>query len=128
MTTEQKNKILEMNREGQPIREISEAVNIPKTSIGRFLEENEGIYGYRICLICGEEFSYTKRTQAKKFYSKKCHKKNYARRHKSKPKVNRICEYCGCHFKAYAHRKNQRFCSVDCMREYFSRFGYHKEA
>lgn len=90
MTLDQKNQISIMRKENYGLSAIFEAVNIPKTTVNKFLNENKGMEGYRVCSICGEEFSYIKRTQAKKFCPKKYHKKNYARTHKTKPTVNRI--------------------------------------
>ena len=126
MTTEEKNEILKMSREGRNQRDIAIALNIPKTTIQNFLMSNEGIYGYGHCEVCGKEFSYTNRTMHKKFCSDRCNRNNYVHNHPQKKTYKRTCECCGKEFLTYPFKKSQRFCSKECRYRFIGEHGYKK--
>lgn len=63
---------------------------------------------YRVCPICGQEFSYTSRTPNKKYCSRVCYSES------KKTGIYKFCETCGNEFYAPNARSKARYCSWNC--------------
>ena len=115
MTTEEKNKIIELNNAGKKKRAIARLINRDPMTVLRFLDSlDPKIKFFSICPACGEEFAQYKGPGRRRIYcSNKC-------RHSIKiDKVDeRICLNCGKHFITWKNKKKIRFCSQACYFEY----------
>lgn len=71
------------------------------------------------CAYCGEEIWRETRYKAENhFCDQKC---QYAYFHKHYDYIYKNCEVCGIEMKLDKHRKKQRFCSLECRREWYSK-------
>ena len=115
MTTEEKNKIIELNNAKKSKRAIARAINRDPMTVLRFLEDlDPKIKHFSICPACKEEFiQYKGRGRNKIYCSDKC-------RHSiAIDKVDeRICLNCGKRFITWKNKKKIRFCSQACYFEY----------
>ena len=115
MTTEEKNKIIELNAANKKKRAIAREVKRDPMTVLRFLEDlDPNIKNFSICPACGEEFiQYKGRGRNKIYCSNKC------RHSKAIDKVDeRVCLNCGKHFITWKNKKKIRFCSQACYFEY----------
>lgn len=118
MTTEEKNKILLLNRnEDKGIREISALVGISKSAIGDFISSSLDIIKFEKCLNCGEEIAIKKtRGRPARFCCAACKKAYYKNNNSLKTEI-RICEECGKEYKQFRYLKT-RFCSCQCAQKH----------
>jgi len=115
MTTEEKNKIIELNNAKKSKRAIARAINRDPMTVLRFLEDlDPNIKNFSICPACGEEFiQYKGRGRNKIYCSNKC------RHSKAIDKVDeRVCLNCGKHFITWKNKKKIRFCCHSCYVEH----------
>ena len=115
MTTEEKNKIIELNNAKKSKRAIARAINKDPMTVLRFLEDlDPSIKSFSICPACGEEIiQYKGRGRNKIYCSNKC------RHSKAIDKVDeRVCLNCGKHFITWKNKKKIRFCCHSCYVEH----------
>lgn len=116
MTTEEKNKALQMKRNGIGIREVEKVLNVRASTLQSLYERSKDTDVYFVCLECGKEAVNKKtRGRPKKYCSRKC-----AVRHKSRNRplsVLHKCKSCGKEYHQL-RGKNSIFCSRKCYLDY----------
>lgn len=123
MTTEVKNKILELREEGMGYGKIGQELNLKKITVAKFIERLEAkakMPRIGVCPECGKEFAYTPGPTPKRFCCAECKQKwwNKNRLDKKRTYLN-TCEHCGKLFKTVD--KNAKYCSRKCYMD--ERFG-----
>ncbi len=116
MTTEEKNKALQMKRNGIGIREVEKVLNVRASTLQSLYERSKDTDVYFVCLECGKEAVNKKtRGRPKKYCSRKC-----AVRHKSRNRPLSVLQKCKCCGKEYhqLRGKNSIFCSRKCYLDY----------
>jgi len=111
MTTEEKNKILELRKSGKSIREICEIVDRSNDTVHSLVNSN--VDHFSKCPVCGFEIAVLKGPGRKRVYcSDEC------RRSKKNRKVEeRVCLNCGKHFVTWKY-KRIKYCCHSCYVEY----------
>ena len=111
MTTEQRNKILELSRKGKSVREIAEQLNLPKSTVGTIAIKKKIIRKYAECPNCGRVFEITfkDRGRPRTYCSKKCQRADDIRRN-----AIYTCQECGKQFRYYSFQKS-KYCSRRCF-------------
>ena len=112
MTTEEKNKILELRKSGKSIRQICEIVDRSNDTVHSLIASN--VDHFSKCQVCGVEIAILKGPGRKRKYcSKEC------RHSKQVDKIDeRVCLNCGKHFVTWKHKKKIRFCCQACYFKY----------
>ncbi len=74
MTTEQRNKALELSRQGKSVREIAVQLNLPKSTVNTITMKKKIIKKYAECPNCGKvfEIKFTDRGRNRVYCSKEC--------------------------------------------------------
>ena len=112
MTAEEKNKILQLRKEGKTIREIATITKKGIATVDELINiiKVEKITGFAECPHCGKEIVHTKRTRGRPrvYCSKKCQRADETRRN-----TVYICQECGRPFRYYQFQKS-KFCSRSC--------------
>lgn len=137
---EQKDKILQLRKEGYGYKSISGILKIGRDTVRNVCKSYE-LTGYghpmtddiirrhnmlTLCLCCGKRINTENRKGRKsKFCSETCRRKWWNENSDKKNKKDNAwysftCKNCGKEFKAYGN-KNRKFCSIRCSSEY--RFG-----
>ena len=118
MTTEEKNKILELYRnEHKGVREISRQLNISLSSVHSIIDKNEIVVKYASCPNCGKEIAIRHVKGRRPIYcSKKCKEDDYKRTHKRRHVLS-VCKCCGRQFRQYTFSRFS-FCSCSCANKY----------
>jgi len=137
---EQKDKILQLRKEGYGYKSISGILKIGRDTVRNVCKSYE-LTGYgqpinvetvekynmlTLCLYCGKKInSEGRRGRKPKFCSETCRRTWWNKNGEKKNKRDSAwyfftCKTCGKEFKAYGN-KNRKFCSIKCSSEY--RFG-----
>lgn len=120
MTTEQKNLILTLDREGKANKEIQKETGLSAGTISMFLKKcREKKVDYFIqCLNCSKEVTIYKnrRERIDRLYCCKACRKEYYKRTGIEKSLKKICECCGKEFMTYPYRQ-ARFCSKSCAKK-----------
>lgn len=111
MTTEEKNKVLELDKQGLTIREIGKIINRSNDAIHNLLKKSENVSSYDSCPICGKEIiNYKNRPGRKRHYcSDKCYNSKKRRKDKTCTCIN-----CGKTFLSWRFAKT-KYCSYSCF-------------
>ena len=117
MTTQQKQDVLQMAKEGKSVREIATLLNIPKSTVNYISSRKNEIKNFTTCPTCGREIMNLNKSGRVKVY---CCRKCYDSKDRRKS-VLRVCACCGKPFKAWYFAKT-RYCSRDCFyKDYYGK-------
>ena len=119
MTTEEKNLILKLKREGKLLKNIQEATGFTMAMISIFLKENEKDVAYfKQCPNCFKEITiYKKRREGiERIYCCRACKKEYYKKTGMEKTLKKTCECCGKEFMTYPYRI-RKFCSKSCAKK-----------
>ena len=119
MTTEQKNLLLTLDREGKTNKDIQIETGLSAGTISMFLKKcrEEGVDYFVKCLNCSKEITVYKirRERIDRVYCCKACKKEYYKRTGIDKHFKKTCECCGKEFMTYSYRP-ARFCSKSCAK------------
>ena len=111
MTTDEKNKILQMIREDLPRREIARLTGFNPATIIRFERNIDNVLSFASCPVCGKEIiNYKNQRGRKRQY---CSDKCYNSKKRRKDKVC-TCLNCGKSFLAWRFTKT-KYCCYSCF-------------
>lgn len=115
MTTEQKQKIINLRRIGRSYADIARTVNLPEGTVKSFCWRNktspEPKIPKNLCLQCGKFLEPQPDAPPRKFCSDKC-RFDWWRKNR-KPNNSAICAGCGKEFFYYGKSK-RKYCSQEC--------------
>ncbi len=117
MTTKEKNKILKLSKEGKSVREISELLNLPKSTVGIIAAQKDSVIEYIACPNCGSDFPRIKKDGRPSLFCSHDCKVAYTKRFKTRRHVLCTCKRCGKQFYKYTFTK-QKFCCYKCAMDY----------
>ena len=113
MTTNEKNKILELRDSGASLRQIAKKLKMSLSVVHDFLIANAQVSFYSTCPVCHKSIIHYKQSGRHRIYcSDKCRFSPTARK-----KDIRICLFCHKSFKAYPN-SSTKFCSHKCYTRY----------
>ena len=111
MTLEEKQKALELRKQGKGYGEIAKNIGVSKSSITTFLKRD---YLSETCPICGKKIIQKNGHRKRKFCSDKCRIESWKISKDNKfGNIEKTCRYCGCHFLSYVS-KDTKYCSRKC--------------
>ncbi len=119
MTNNEKERIIELSKQGNGYLKIATQLGLNTNTVKTFLRRLKEKTVNR-CLYCGAEIQQTPHKKEKKFCSAACRMRWWNEHQKE---VNRkayytiICQCCGKIFEAYGNAK-QKFCSRKCFADY----------
>ena len=112
MTTEEKNKALQMKHNGVGIREVEKVLKVKVSTLQSLYERSDDTDVYFVCPWCGKEtINKRARGRPKKFCSRKCAVR-YKSAHRPHSSVH-VCKCCGKKYKQLVGKKTL-FCSREC--------------
>ncbi len=116
MTAEEKNKILELRKQGLSYRKIKAVINRSLDTLHTIVNQSEGVAYYTDCPVCGKNIPHYKknlhRGKQQIYCSEVCRQSKEAR--KTQP---RVCLNCGKTFLAWKYEKT-KFCCHECYVEH----------
>ena len=115
MTIEEKNKVLELNRQKLSIRKIGKIVKKSVEPIHTFLEQAKEVEYYTRCPACGKlipHYSNSLKHRQRIYCSEKCRQSKAVRKTQE-----RVCLYCGKTFIAWKY-SSTKFCSISCCNKH----------
>ena len=111
MTLEEKQKALELRKQGKGYGEIAKTIGVSKSSITTFLKRDNLS---ETCPICGKKIIQKNGHRKRKFCSDKCRIESWKISKDNKfGNIEKTCRYCGCHFLSYVS-KDAKYCSRKC--------------
>ena len=119
MNTEQKNEVLKLNKEeGLGIKAISKKLNLPKSSVGLFLNETKEVIKFATCLNCGEEIAIKKAKGRRPLFCSKICKLDYYKRNNHSKTIETTCLCCGKTYSHLSYLTESKFCSIACSNKF----------
>lgn len=116
MTDKDKEKILEMRRQGISVRNIAKELNISAGTVGAFIARLKQTGLVTKCKYCGCRVYQKQGHRRKEFCSEEC-RRGWRKINQDKRNLTAfyscICKECGREFRAYGV-KNRVYCSWDC--------------
>lgn len=137
MTIDEKNRIIQMRKDGLGYGKIAQELGISRNTIKSFCQRNEltggastmpeititDVLAEKPCLNCGQPVRQNPGRKEKKFCCDACRNKwwnSHLSQVKRKAMYEFVCPACGKPFTAYGNR-NRKYCSHECYIE--DRFG-----
>src|SRR5574344_843261 len=115
MTTQEKQKIIELSSQGLGYTKIANALKLPSNTVKTYLRR-ENVRRQHLCLYCGKNINETASKKEKKFCSDKCRLSWWNENREEGQKKAfyiAVCQYCGKEFTAYSTSK-RIYCSRGC--------------
>lgn len=120
MTEKEKSKIIKLRKMGFGYGQISEQLNIPRSSVSSFCNRNkidiENSERFVFCKCCSKVIKLVSKVKPKVFCSDSCRVKwwnSNQDKEKKKAIYEFVCPVCNKHFTAYG-KKYQKYCSHAC--------------
>ena len=121
MTTDQKNLILKLDKEGKTNKGIQIETGLSAGTISMFLKKcrEEGVDHFTQCPNCFKEITIYKkrRSRIERIYCCMACKKEYYKKTGIEKTFKKTCECCGEEFMTYPYRI-RRFCCKSCAMKY----------
>ena len=134
MTNKEKQRIVEMRKEGYSYESIAKKINLARSTVSSFCSRNDidkkSSYQYKNCKCCGGLFEQKPNRKEKKFCSKECCQKwwnDNLNEVNHKANYSFVCLNCGKAFTSYGV-KNRKYCSFKCyIKNRYRKRGEHHE-
>ena len=115
MSSNIKDKVLELKNKGYSYKAISKKLGIPISTAKTYLRRENISINFK-CKFCGADLVNVPGKKAKKFCNDKCRMAWWNSHQDSvnrKAYYNLTCKHCGKEFESYGN-KNRKYCSREC--------------
>lgn len=116
MTSQEKNKIMELSEQGLGYSKIATMLGLPVNTVKSYIHRQRNAKN-GVCLLCGAKLKVTPGVKPRRFCSDVCRMQwwnSHRLEGNKKAFYTAVCAYCGRKFKAYS-TSNRKYCSRGCF-------------